>query len=146
MWTALVSYVSHLMGNQFGQFCHALKHGQYSKARELYFGSKKLREAVLSKVNESLGPEHEDNSVLHYAAQYKLERMYVELLNSNRSPGVPDMKNNQRRNCFHLICLNTVNSEVALSMLEITVNFLKSQKLDVAHLLAEKDEVRMVHV
>ena len=141
MWPALLSFVSSLMGNQFTQFCQALKHGQCSKAGEMYFGSKKLRDAVLSRVNEPLGPEHDHNSVLHYAAKLKMEKIYAELLHSDRCPGVPDLKNSQRRNCFHLICLTAIDSQKAPGMLETTVDFLKGQKVDVAHLLAEKDEV-----
>ena len=144
MWSSLVNFVSQLMGNQFGQFCHALKQGQCNKAEDMYFNTKKLREAILLKVNEPLGPEHDHNSVLHYVAQLKMQRMYVELLNSDRCPGVPDLKNGHRRNCFHLICLNDTNSHAALSMLEFTVEFLRRQKVDVAHLLAEKDKVHQV--
>ena len=144
MWSSLVSFVSQLMGNQFGQFCHALKQGQCNKAEDMYFNTKKLREAILLKVNEPLGPEHDNNSVLHYVAQHKMQKMYVELLNSDRCPGVPDLKNGHRRNCFHLICLNGTNSHAALSMLEFTVEFLRRQKVDVAHLLAEKDQVHQV--
>ena len=110
----------------------------------MYFNTKKLREAILLKVNEPLGPDHDHNSVLHYVAQHKMQRMYMELLNSDRCPGVPDLKNGHRRNCFHLICLNDTNSHAALSMLEFTVEFLRRQKVDVAHLLAEKDKVHQV--
>lgn len=141
MWASVVSFVSQLMGNQFTQFCVALKHGQCSKANDMYFGSKKLREHVLSRVNEPLGPDHDNNSILHYAARHKMERMYTELLNSDRCPGIPDLKNSQRRNCFHLICLTDVDRLAALNMLKFTVNYLKQQKIDIAHLLAEKDEV-----
>ena len=142
MWTSLVSFVAQLMGNQFSQFCLALKHGQCSKAKDMYFGSKKLRDVVLSKVNEPLGVEHDNNSVLHYAAQHKMERLYYELLDSDRCPGVPDLKNERRRNCFHLICLTNKNSGAAVNMLTFTVDFLRKQKVDIAHLLAEKDEVQ----
>ena len=135
--------MSQLMGNQFGQFCHALKQGQCNKAQDMYFGSKKLREAILLRVNEPLGPEHDNNSVLHYVAHYKMQRMYEELLNSDRCPGVPDLKNARRRNCFHLICLNDINSHAALNMLKFTAEFLRKQSVDVTHLLAEKDEVHV---
>ena len=143
MWTPLVSFVSQLMGNQFGQFCHALKQGQYSKAQDMYFNTKKLREAILSKVNEPLGAEHGNNSVLHYVAQYKMQGVYEDLLNSDRCLAVPDMKNGQRRNCFHLICLKDTNADAAPNMLKLTVEFLSRQKVDVAHILAEKDEVHV---
>lgn len=146
MWSSLVSFVSQLMGNQFGQFCHALKQGQCSKAQDMYFSTKKLREAILSRVNEPLGPEHDNNSVLHYVAQYKLQRMYEDLLNNDRCRGLPDMKNGHRRNCFHLICLNGTDSDAALNMLKITVEFLRREKMDVAHLLAEKDQVQVCQV
>jgi hypothetical protein len=131
------------MGNQFGQFCHALKQGQCTKAEDMYFSTKKLREAILSRVNEPLGSEHDNNSVLHYVAQHKMQRMYEDLLNSDRCPGVPDLKNGHRRNCFHLICLNDTNSDAALDMLKFTVEFLRKHKIDVAHLLAEKDQVHV---
>ena len=109
----------------------------------MYFNSKKLREAILSRVNEPLGPEHDNNSVLHYVAQYKMQNMYEDLLNSDKCPGVPDLKNSRRRNCFHLICLNDNDSHAALNMLKFTVEFLRKQKVDVTHLLAEKDEVHV---
>ena len=142
MWPALVSFVSSLMGNHFTHFCQALKNGQCSKAHDAYFGNKKLREVVLSKVNESLGPEHDQNSVLHYVAKLKMKTIYTELLYSDRCPGVPDLKNSHRRNCFHLICLDAKEPAKALNMLECTIGFLKGQKVDVAHLLAEKDKVQ----
>lgn len=145
MWSSLVSFVSQLMGNQFGQFCHALKQGQYNKAQDMYFNTKKLRETILSKVNEPLGIEHGNNSVLHYVAQYKMQRVYEDLLNGDRCLGVPDMKNGQRRNCFHLICLNDINADAARNMLKFTMEFLSRQKVDVTHILAEKDEVRVMH-
>lgn len=129
------------MGNWSSQFVRALRTGDVDRASELYFAKAQLRESL--QPNQCLGSEHHDNTYLHYAALLGLARMYEEMI---RLKGKPDMKNSQRRNCLHLICLrssgNQASSEgrVKRDMLELTMkDGLKG--MDLKHLLAEKDEV-----
>ena len=139
MW----SYVSGLFlgGYYHNQFLRALRSGDTAKANFLYKSKPKLRESIQPNVN--LGSEHNENTFLHYAALYGLQEMYQDLL---KHKGKPDMKNSQRRNCLHLICLHedsAANRDATKrGMLEQTVTE-GLEGMDLQHLLAEKDEVKV---
>ena len=138
------------MGNQCSvQFLRALREGDTQKARDLYTTKKKqLMEGI--QPNQSLGSEHSHNTYLHYAALYGLEDMYSHLLTLK---GKPDMKNSQRRNCVHLICMGrdgegegaTLNQDHSkYQMLQLTIEE-GLQGMDLKHLLAEKDIVCLLN-
>lgn len=141
MWSSVQGYLTGLvMGNYWSsQFLRALRAGDTVKASQLYKTKAKLRQSV--QPNLSLGLEHNDNTFLHYAALYGMQDMYRDLLKQN---GKPDMKNSQRRNCLHLICLGAEQrgtlDAAKCQMLELTVKE-GLEGMDLKHLLAEKDEV-----
>ncbi len=143
------------MGNQCSaQFLRALRDADASRALELYTTKKKQLMENLQP-NQSLGSEHHNNTYLHYAALYGMEDMYSELL---RLKGKPDMKNSERRNCVHLICMGMggegdredgrqQQQEQALNrdqskcqMLQLTMKE-GLEGMDLKHVLAEKDQV-----
>ena len=130
-----------VMGNSFTQFINVLKQGSPSKAEELYNGDKKLRASVRTRLNENLGPDYNGNTVLHYTAMLKMKSLYCELISEG---GKPDMKNNDRRNCLHLICLVSQKSspEFACEMMRYTLEH-GLAGMDVQHVLEEQDEVRV---
>ena len=125
------------MGNSSSVFLNALRQGDVTRAKDLYRTKISLREGL--EPNQSLGTEHGENTYLHYAALYGMDQMYRDLINLR---GKPDMKNSQRRNCLHLICLNEKGSgKTKCEMLQLTLKEgLKG--MDIQHLLCEKDEVR----
>ncbi len=126
------------MGNHWSnQFLRALSQGNPKRASEFYASKPYLKENM--DPNQSLGAEHHGNTYLHYAAFYGMEDMYQDLLRQN---GKPDMKNSERRNCLHMICLGqSVGDKTKYEMLELT--FKEGLKgMDLEHLLGEKDEVR----
>ena len=127
-----------IMGNHWSnQFLRALAQGNAARASELYANKSYLKENM--DPNLSLGSDHHDNTYLHYAALYGMEEMYEDLLTAQK--GKPDMKNAERRNCIHMICLGpTANDRTKCQMLELT--FKEGLKgMDLQHLLGEKDEV-----
>ena len=121
------------------QFLRALRTGDTARASQLYQTKAKLRQSLQPNLN--LGSEHNDNTYLHYAALYGMQEMYGNLLGQK---GKPDMKNSQRRNCLHLICLGAdmrgTQDTTKCQMLELTVKE-GLEGMDLKHLLAEKDEV-----
>lgn len=125
--------------NSSNQFLRALRHGDHVKASELYHTKVRLKENL--QPNLSLGVEHNENTLLHYAALYGMEQMYSDLISRQ---GKPDMKNCQRRNCLHLICLCStvrgIEDHTKCAMLELTFKE-GLHGMDIKHLLAEKDEV-----
>lgn len=134
-------FSSAIMGNSFTQFINALRQGWPTKALELYRGDKKLRSAVKGKLNESLGPEHYENTVLHYTAMLKMKELYCELISDG---GKPDMKNKDRRNCLHLMCLvgATSNTQVVCDMMRHTLEY-GLTGMDMEHVLEERDVVSL---
>lgn len=137
------------MGNWSSQFVGALRSGDVVKASELYLSKVQLRSGL--QPNQNLGPD--DNTYLHYAAKLGMAQMYQDLIVLK---GKPDIKNAQRRNCIHLICLqpsteghcnegysvegHSAGGQGKRKMLELT--FKEGLKgMDLKHLLAEKDEV-----
>lgn len=137
----MLPYLTSLLRGNHWSFLCALRTGDTTKATQLYRSKAKLRENI--QPNLSLGSEHNDNTLLHYAALYGMQDMYIDLLRQN---GKPDMKNSQRRNCLHLICLGTsadlsdTPDATKCQMLELTVRE-GLEGMDLKHLLAEKDEV-----
>ena len=138
------------MGNWSSQFVSALRNGDVDKASELYLSKAQLRSGL--QPNQALGPD--DNTYLHHAARLGMAQMYQDLIVLK---GKPDMKNAQRRNCIHLICLqpsaeghsaeghsagghHSAGGQVKREMLEYTLKE-GLEGMDLRHLLAEKDEV-----
>lgn len=139
---SLTSLSDLVMGNRWsGQFLRALRTGDARRASELYQAKPQLRENL--QPNQNLGPEHNNNTLLHYAALYGMYQMYEDLIRLN---GKPDMKNSQRRNCLHLICLGAdlrgTPDSTKRKMLVLTVEE-GLQGMDLKHLLAEKDQVML---
>ena len=131
------------MGNQCSaQFLRALRDGDIAKADEMYRTKKKQLVEGLQP-NQSLGSDHDNNTYLHYAALYGLQNMYSDLLELR---GKPDMKNSQRRNCVHLICMGRDGVREGSQdsgkhkMLKQTLTE-GLEGMDLKHLLAEKDQV-----
>ena len=104
MLAYLQTYLSGLvMGNSTSnQFLRALRNGDAAKAKELYLSKSNLKENI--EPNQSLGADHDDNTYLHYAALCGMSEMYRDLM---RHKGKPDIKNSHRRNCLHLLCLDS---------------------------------------
>ena len=132
------------MGNWSSQFVGALRNGDVGKASELYLSKAQLRSGL--QPNQALGPD--DNTYLHHSARLGMAQMYQDLIVLK---GKPDMKNAQRRNCIHLICLQPSaeghsagghydEGQVKREMLEYTLKE-GLEGMDLRHLLAEKDEV-----
>lgn len=130
------------MGNHLSsKFLGALRSGNVEEASRLYEGKVQLRESL--QPNSPLGSDHdENNTYLHYAALLGIHKMYGDLIRLNG--GKPDMKNAQRRNCLHLICLCktggplSAEDDIRHNMIELTMEEgLKG--MDLKHLLAERD-------
>lgn len=134
----MLSYFKGWFGNSSSAFLKALSRGDTEKAGELYRTKEQLRENIDPSLR--LGPDHEDNTYLHYAALYGMKDMYFDLLSRH---GMPDMKNSQRRNCLHLICLGQkINDQVKQEMLTRTLEE-GLQGMDLQHILGEKDKVKL---
>lgn len=128
------------MGNSFTQFANALRQGLPQKASELYYSDKKVRNAVWSRMNENLGEEYNDNTVLHFTAMLKMKELYCELIAIG---GKPDMKNGNRRNCLHLLCVvgsRGGTEEEVREMMKYTLDY-GLHGMDLQHVLEERDDV-----
>lgn len=124
------------MGNQAAQFQKAVREGDTSKAYSLYY----TREVVRQKLepNVSLGPEYRGNTCLHYVAYFAMRKLYEDMITEHR--GKPDMKNEDRQNCLHLLCATGEEGSVKRDMLQFTLTK-GLPGMDLQHLLKEKDSV-----
>lgn len=122
------------MGFHQSKFIDALKRGAEDEARTHYTTRKAVRDSV--EPNTSLGPAHEENSVLHYAALHAMEWLYCELLARG---GKPDMRNSLASNCLHLVCSKRNRPRLRESILRLTLEE-GLYGMDVEHVLRERDE------
>jgi ankyrin repeat protein len=126
------------MGVYHSRFIEALKKGSEDQARQLYSNRKSVRDGI--DPNASLGPAHDNNSVLHYAAIHAMEWLYRDLLTRG---GKPDMRNGAARNCLHLVCSRVGSSKKEAERRERIVLLTIHEGLsgmDVEHVLRERDE------
>lgn len=146
MWSGIhtvfektVEFVSSAMGVGYSQFVSALKQRDTLAALDLYNRKKAVRDGI--KPNDPLGADHKGNTVLHYVAQLHLATIYEELLMKD---GKPDLKNDDRRNCLHLICQGSgkAGPSVQERMLCSTVNS-GLRGMDIEHVLSEADIVSL---
>ncbi|CAI8031040.1 Ankyrin repeat and IBR domain-containing protein 1 [Geodia barretti] len=126
------------MGLYHSRFIEALKNGSEDEVRQLYNNRKSVRDRI--DPNTSLGPAHNDNSVLHYAALHAMEWLYRDLLTRG---GKPDMRNGVARNCLHLVC-SCVESNKREAERRARIVLLTIHEglfgMDVEHVLRERDE------
>ncbi len=138
MFSAVQSILNYfVMGNQAAQFQKAVREGDTRKAYSLYY----TREAVRAKLepNVSLGPDYKGNTCLHYMAYFAMQKLYEDMVKQHR--GKPDMKNDERKNCLHLLCATGEEGSVKRDMLQFTLSE-GLAGMDLLHLLKEKDMVR----
>ena len=122
------------MGLHHSRFIEALKKGSEDDARQLYANRKSVRDGI--DPNASLGPTHNENSVLHYAALHAMEWLYRDLLTRG---GKPDMRNADARNCLHLVCSQKNRGPARAKILLLTIHE-GLMGMDVEHVLRERDE------
>ena len=122
------------MGLYHSRFIEALKKGSEDEARQLYSNRKSVRDSI--DPNSSLGPTHNENSVLHYAALHAMEWLYQDLLTKG---GKPDQRNAAARNCLHLVCSQKNRNQARANILLLTIHE-GLTGMDVEHVLRERDE------
>lgn len=124
------------MGITQSRFHEALRHGNHEEAYNLYSTKKSLRDSL--EPNTPLGQHHEDNSILHYAAQHAMAWLYRSLITRG---GKPDLRNGLHQNSLHLVCGVSSRPDARRDILKFTLEE-GLHGMDIAHVLEEKDEVR----
>lgn len=122
------------MGLYHSRFIEALKRGSEDEARQLYSNRKSVRDSI--DPNSPLGPTHNENSILHYAALHAMEWLYQDLLTRG---GKPDQRNAVARNCLHLVCSQKNRNQARANILQLTIHE-GLAGMDVEHVLRERDE------
>ena len=136
-----VEAIRSVMGSQYSQFISALKQGDALTALDCYNKKKAVRDAI--KPNDPLGTENRGNTVLHYVAKLNLRTVYAELLDRG---GKPEFKNDDRKNCLHLICQGPCEDQTLKEdMLHTTIE-IGLVGMDVEHVLTEKDVVSQTKI
>lgn len=139
MFSAIQSFLSDLMGNHAAQFQKAVREGDTSKAYSLFYSKDGVREKL--EPNVSMGADFEGNTCLHFVAYFAMKKLYLDLVRKHR--GKPDMKNDKRQNCMHLLCATGEEGSVKRDMLYFTLSEGLSG-MDLKYLLKDKDLVGVV--
>ncbi len=136
LFSGVASVIQQAMGNHYSVFVRALKRGDAAAAVDMYNRKKSVRESI--KPNELSG-DTQANTILHHLAKLNMISVYNELLLTGNA--IPDMKNNQRENCLHLICQGPGKQAVKANMLGATIDVFGLHGMDLHHVLSEKDQV-----
>ena len=103
------------MGTSESRFRDAVRVGDRTKAYELYYNKKIIRDAVDPQVKCF----DDGSSLLHQAARHAMQPLYEGFLDKNMVN--PLEKNAQDQSCIHLICSKNNDREIRLNMLQTTL-------------------------
>lgn len=103
------------MGTSESRFRDAVRVGDHTKAYELYYNKKIIRDAVDPQVKCF----DDGSSLLHQAARHAMKPLYEGFLDKNMVN--PLEKNAQDQSCIHLICSKNNDREIRLNMLQTTL-------------------------
>ena len=123
------------MGTSESRFRDAVRVGDHSKAYELYYNKKIIRDAVDPQVKCF----DDGSSLLHQAARHAMQPLYEGFLDKNMVN--PLEKNAQDQSCIHLICSKNTDIDIRLNMLQTTLihQFVEQNK---AQAVSCKDKVK----
>ena len=87
------------MGVSSTKFRQALQRGEEDEAMNLFVRHPNLKRAV--RTNRSFGPNHDNNSAIHYVCAYAMKQLLQDLLSEGANPLA---KNSNGQTAFHLVC------------------------------------------
>ena len=87
------------MGISSTKFRQALQRGEEDEAMNLFMRNPNLKRAV--RTNRSFGPNHGDNTAMHYVCFHAMKELLQDLLSEGASPL---SKNSTGETAFHLVC------------------------------------------
>ena len=87
------------MGISSTKFRQALQHGEEDEAMNLFIRHQNLKRAV--RLNRSFGPNHGNNTAMHYVCVHAMKQLLQDLLSEGADPL---LKNSTGQTAFHLVC------------------------------------------
>jgi len=92
------------MGISSTKFRQALQRGEEDEAMNLFVRHQNLKRAV--RLNRSFGPNHGNNTAMHYVCVHAMKQLLQDLLSEGADPL---LKNSTGQTAFHLVCKATGN-------------------------------------
>jgi ankyrin repeat protein len=87
------------MGVSSTKFRQALQRGEEDEAMNLFVRHQNLKRAV--RMNRSFGPNHDNNTAMHYVCVHAMKQLLQDLLSEGANPL---SKNSTGQTAFHLVC------------------------------------------
>jgi ankyrin repeat/IBR domain-containing protein 1 len=105
------------MGNSESRFREAVHNGDFTRAYELFYNKKLIRDNIDPK---EVCYQQDSACLLHYTARHAMQPLYEEFLdNRHVSPLITDKHFN---NCLHLICSSDRDDDIRCEMLKTTLS------------------------